>query len=294
MLGSRLRTLTEWFKSYNEDDGKVHGRFQSIGTWTHRMSHRAPNMGNIAASKTIKYAGDKLKSMAIDLGTRMRDLWRVSDDNYWLVGTDASGIQLRIFAHYVDDPALTNAVIGDDPHEVHAGILGIARDDAKTFIYAFLLGAGDAKLGESVGESKKRGAELKRQFIEAYPGLTTLRESDIPRDAKRRYFEGLDGRLVFCDNEHLVLAGYLQNGEATIMKHANILWRKELDEQGIEYKQLNFVHDEWQTEVRGSEDVARLVGRRQTEAIKRVGEMLSLRCPLAGEYKIGKTWLDTH
>lgn len=294
MLGSRLRTLEEWFKAYDMDDGKVHGRFNSIGTWTHRMSHRAPNMGNIAAAKTIKYAGDKLASMAIDLGTRMRDLWRVSNDDYWLVGTDASGIQLRIFAHYVNDAALTEAVIGADPHAYHADLLGISRSDAKTFIYAFLLGAGNARIGDIVGGDRIRGAEIKQQFIEAYPGLQQLRDTTIKSDAARRYFVGLDGRMVFCDNAHLVLAGYLQNGEATVMKHANIGWRDELDRQGIEYKQVNFVHDEWQTEVRGASTLAERVGQAQVDSIRRVGETFGLRCPLDGKYKIGKTWLDTH
>ena len=294
MLGSRLRTLEEWFKSYDAEDGKVHGRFNSIGTWTHRMSHRAPNMGNIAARKSIKYAGSRLKTMALDLGTRMRQLWGVTDDNYWLVGTDASGIQLRIFAHYVNDPVLTEAVVSGDPHQVHADILGISRDDAKTFIYAFLLGAGDAKIGEIVGGNKTRGAELKQQFIEAYPGLTTLRNSDIPRDADRRYFEGLDGRLVFCDNAHLVLAGYLQNGEATIMKHANLEWRQYAARIGVEFKQVNFVHDEWQTEVMGSREEAELLGKAQVKAIEKAGRKFNLRCPLTGEYRLGKNWLETH
>ena len=294
MLGSRLRTLTEWFKSYDTEDGKVHGRFQSIGTWTHRMSHRAPNMGNIATSKSIKYAGEKLKTMAVDLGTRMRQLWRVSNDNYWLVGADASGIQLRIFAHYVNDPKLTKAVTEGDPHSVHARMLGISRADAKTFIYAFLLGAGNTKLGEIVGLNRKCGADLKQQFIKAYPGLQKLRDTTIPSDAARRYFVGLDGRLVFCDNPHLVLAGYLQNGEATVMKHSNILWREYADRAGIEYNQVNFVHDEWQTEVRGDEDAAKRLGEFQVKSIEDVGVKFNLRCPLTGEYKIGKTWLDTH
>ena len=67
-------------------------------------------------------------------------------------------------------------------------------------------------------------------------------------DASRGYFDGLDGRKVQCNSEHLMLAGYLQNGEAVVMKHANVLWQKELKGLGIKYNQVDFVHDEWQTE----------------------------------------------
>lgn len=299
LIASRVRTLTEWEEAYNKDDGRIHGKFNSIGTWTGRMSHRNPNMGNIAAHKTIKYRGDHLKQLATDLGAVMRSLWLSSDDA-WLVGTDAEGIQLRIFAHYINDPLFTLAVtqgkknLGTDPHSLNARVLGCTRDTAKTFIYAFLLGAGDAKIGEILGVDRDEGRSSKGRFIRAYPGLARLREDTIPKDATRGYFEAFDGRLVPCNDEHLMLAGYLQNGEACIMKHANIKWRKEFGQQGLSYKQVNFVHDEWQTEVYGSRMLAETGGRIQAESIRATGESFNLRCPMAGQFVIGKNWLETH
>ena len=105
---------------------------------------------------------------------------------------------------------------------------------------------------------------------------------------------GLDGRKVACDSEHLMLAGYLQNGESVIMKHANVLWRKELRKTGIQFKQVDFVHDEWQTEVIGTKEEAEEVGRIQRWAIKQTGEDLGLFCPLAGSSDIGRSWAETH
>lgn len=311
LLVARTRTLKQWFDAYDIRDKRIHGRFRSIGTWTHRMAHVEPNMGNVSAEKSIKYKGEYLKQLATDLGGRMRRLWICGDDN-WLVGTDAEGIQLRIFAHYIDDKEFTNSVIsgkkenGTDPHSLNAAILGCGRDTAKTFIYAFLLGAGDGKLAEVLGVDREHGRASKERFIAAYPGLERLKRDVIPRDARRGYFQGFDGRLVPCDSEHLMLAGYLQNGEACIMKHANVLWRKELDERLLRrernasadlpdlYKQVNFVHDEWQTEVRGSREAAEYVGRLQADSIKRTGESFQLRCPMAGQYALGKNWLETH
>lgn len=78
------------------------------------------------------------------------------------------------------------------------------------------------------------------------------------------------------------------------MKYANILWRKELERLGLHWKQVNWVHDEWVTEVSGSYEDAVLVGRSQSEAIRSVGEIFGLRCPMGGEYKVGKNWLEVH
>lgn len=298
LLDSRRSTLEEWFKAYKEDTGRIHGRFRHIGAWTHRMSHNSPNMANIPAGDS-PYA------------TEMRSLWRVSDGN-WLVGVDADGIQLRILAHYMNDKGFTEALIngrkedGTDAHSLNQRALGhlcSSRDVAKTFIYAFLLGAGNAKIGQILGCSVGEGREAKEKFIEFYPGLKALKEIVIPRDAARGFFYGLDGRAVLCDSEHLMLAGYLQNGEAVVMKKANLLWREELKQQGLLQcvKQVNFVHDEWQTEVSGDYDLAKRIAQIQSESIRLAGEILGVRCPLEGSYlnshkkpSIGTTWAETH
>lgn len=299
LVASRVRTLDQWAECYEVKDGRIHGRFNPIGTWTGRMAHRSPNMGNIAAEKSIKYKTPYLNKLATTLGGDMRSLW-ICDDGNWLVGCDAEGIQLRIFAHYINDPAFTKALIegkkedGSDPHSINATILRCSRDSAKTFIYAFLLGAGSGKLAEILNCGRHEGERRKENFIEAYPGLQRLREDTIPADAKRGFFVGFDNRKVYCNDEHLMLAGYLQNGEAVIMKHANLLWRKQLNEEQIDYRQVNFVHDEWQTECRGGRGLAEYVGRVQAKSIQTTGEALGLNCPMAGQFQIAKNWRDTH
>lgn len=302
LLAGRVRTLEQWFKAYDETDGRIRGTFVGLGTWTHRMSHRNPNMGNVAAPKSIKYKGRELALLATSLGKRMRGLWTADAGQSWLVGTDAEGIQLRIFAHYINDPKFTEALIngqkdlGTDPHSLNAAILECDRDTAKTFIYAFLLGAGDRKIGDILGRGSRQGAASKRRFIEAYPGLAKLKEETIPRDVQRGYFEGFDGRLVKCDSDHLMMAGYLQTGEACLMKEANILWRQWLEEKEVdfEWKQVGFVHDEFITEVFGEIQDAQLVGELQAESIKVVGERLALNCPLAGAWQTGLNWYEIH
>ena len=299
IIETRIRKLDEWSSAYDPVSGRIHGKFLPIGTWTGRMAHRQPNMGNISAEKSIKYKGDALKRLATSLGRQMRELWIADDSSSWLVGTDAEGIQLRIFAHYINDPKFTESLIhgnkdnGTDPHSLNSKILECSRDTAKTFIYAFLLGAGDNKIGEILGGSKEHGAKAKSRFISAYPGLARLKETTIPEDSKRGYFIGLDGRKVYCNDEHLMLAAYLQGGEAIIMKHANVLWRTQLNKLGVKYKQVNFVHDEFVTETYSIEN-AILIKKIQEDSIRIIGEELKLRCPMAGSGKIGRNWSEVH
>jgi DNA polymerase-1 len=296
LLASRRSTLNEWLTAYNTTTGRIHGRFLHIGAWTQRMSHAGPNMANIPSGDT-EYA------------TEMRSLWTVPK-NKLLVGVDADGIQLRILAHYMNDKVFTEALIngsksnGTDAHTLNMKALGYvckSRDVAKTFIYAWLLGAGIPKIASILGCTNEEARIACDNFLKAYPGLQQLKQEQIPYDANRGYFVGLDKRLVLCNNEHLMLAGYLQNGEAIAMKKANVLWRKQLTEERVPYWQVNFVHDEWQTETINDISVARYIAKVQADSLRIVGEHLGLNCPLAGstvnshnQETIGTNWHQTH
>lgn len=286
-LTGRKNQLRNWIDLYNPETGRIHGNFMHIGAWTHRMAHAAPNMANATAEHEY------------------RELW-VADEGTVLVGCDAEGIQLRILAHYINDPTFTKALIsgdkkeGTDAHSLNASALGEvclrhgekARDRAKTFIYAFVLGASPGKIAEIFECTTPEAEEAINKFIQAYPGLAKLKKEIIPADARRGYFEGFDGRCVKQDSEHLMLAGYLQNGESILMKKARAIWSKELREKGIWFKHVNLVHDEFQTVARRED--ADTVGRIQAAAIVQAGVQLNVRCPQAGEYKIGGNWAETH
>lgn len=298
-LVSRKRKFEEWFGVYNERTHRIHGQFMPIGTWPHRMSHSAPNMGNNVALKKL-------------YGTPMRRLWKATPGRI-LIGTDMASAHLRVFAHLIEDEEFTKAVCsgseldGTDPHTLNALALGMepsksyvhaggedGRKIAKRFIYSFLNGAAKGKVAEilccSTGEAEER-LEL---FEARYPGFRELKQKKIPYDAARGYFDGFDGRKVIWGDEHGMLAGYMQNGEVVVMKKANVLWRTELDTQSIPYWQINFVHDEWQTETEGDMQLAERIGSIQVNAIRAVGQLYNLKCPMDGTVKIGYDWADTH
>ena len=309
-LASRGSTLAEWLTAVREDTGRIHGNFNHIGSWTGRMSHSSPNMANIPGNPPVTTENISLAdSVKHQYNIPMRRLWGVSKGNY-LVGVDAEGIQLRVLAHLMDDSTFTTALVegdkslGTDVHSLNRMALGKdicqSRDDAKTFIYAWLLGASAGKVAEILSCSLKEAKQACENFLDMYPGLKELKEVIIPRDADNGYFIGVDKRVVPCNNEHLMLAGYLQNGEAVIMKYANRLWKERLIKEKIPFKQVNFVHDEWQTETE-SYQLAKYIAEVQCWSIKQAGVDLSIRCPLAGSTlnshgaeAIGKNWSETH
>lgn len=306
MLESRRRTLTEWLTLVTPDN-RIHGRFYGIGAWTHRMAHQQPNTANIP--NEFDTAGNKKL-----LGKEMRALWQ-APKNRLLVGVDAEGIQLRVFAHYINDAEFTASLVNgkkedkSDPHSLNQRILGEvcrSRDAAKRFVFALLLGAGMGKLREILGcELDEAKAALERLIVR-YEGFGILKRDVIPSDAKRGWFTGLDGRTVpipsdtIGGRQHLAMSGYLQNGEAVIMKRATLKWHSKLFD--LNSSLVNMVHDEWQTEVPNDFQKALYIAKIQAESLEEVGRELNLKCPLAGsywndkvrDYTIGNNWYQTH
>jgi DNA polymerase-1 len=298
-LEGRRSSLQEWIGCVSED-GRIHGKFWHIGAWTGRMSHSNPNQANISSP----FHGEPkspIEEVKAEFDGKLRALWTV-DEGHYLVGTDAEGIQLRILAHLMQSKEYVTAITSgkkEDETDIHnlnkrsLGPICRDRDTAKTFIYAFLLGAGTEKVSRILDCTKPMAKGAVQNFLDSLPELKRLKAGRIPRDAARGFFRGLDGRKVVQSSEYLMLAGYLQNGEAVVMKHANLLWRKWATEAGVWFKQVDFVHDEWQTEVSSKEDAIKL-GELQCKAIEETGKRLNLFCPLQGNYKVGTNWLETH
>ena len=297
---SRRRTLAEWL-SLVQADGRIHGDFQGIGAWTHRMAHQKPNTANIP-NETDEQGRIKL------LGGDLRQLWSAPKGRL-LVGCDAEGIQLRIFAHYINDPEFTKEVCDGDPHSLNQSVLGSCcrtRQAAKRFIYALLLGAGIGKLGEILEAGRAATESALARILDRYTGFAYLRKQVFPTDIRRGWFLGLDGRRVKIPHveqkPHLVMSGYLQNGESIVMKRATLKWTEQLKCDNIQHILVDLVHDEWQTECENNVEIAKKIGQAQCDALRKVGEELKLNCPLAGsfynkkkkDFTIGTNWRVTH
>jgi len=277
LLQKRYAQVNSWLE-HVQDDGRVHGRVTTNGAVTGRMTHQSPNMAQVP-------------SVNSEYGKECRDCWIVPEGRK-LVGVDASGLELRMLAHYMGDEEFTNVLLRDDIHTRNQTAAGLAtRPQAKTFIYAFLYGAGDAKIGSIVGGSARDGNELRTRFLRNTPALETLRER-VGQASRKGYLRGLDGRKLWVRSEHSALNTLLQAAGAIIMKRALVLLDDYATQHGIDYKFVGNVHDEIQSEV--VTEQAEKFGWLAVECIKAAGISFELRCPLDGEYKVGSTWAETH
>jgi DNA polymerase I-like protein with 3'-5' exonuclease and polymerase domains len=278
LLQKRISQIDSWLEAVGRD-GRVHGRVITNGAVTGRMTHHSPNMAQVPNSGS-------------EYGEDCRALWTV-EKGYKLVGIDASGLELRMLAHYMNDDAYTNEVINGDIHTANQKAAGLeTRNQAKTFIYAFLYGAGSTKIGKITGGGSKEGQVLIDSFLSNTPKLKELREKVARICSSKGSLPGLDGRRLLVRSEHAALNTLLQGAGAIVMKQALVLLDQRLQEQNIRYGFVANVHDEWQIEV--EQGKAELVGEMGKQAIKDAGTVLQMRCPLDGEFKVGYNWKETH
>jgi DNA polymerase I-like protein with 3'-5' exonuclease and polymerase domains len=291
MLDKRVGQLGNgkeaWMRWFNPKDGKIHGDVNTLGCVTGRMSHSKPNLGQVPASYS-------------PYGIECRELF-YAPPGYVMVGCDASGLEARNLGHYMawyDDGAYAKVIVegrkedGTEIHSVNMRALGIAsRDDAKTWFYAFMYGAGDGKLGAILGKGPLEGKRGKKRFLTALPALGKLTDA-VKAAAKRGYLIGLDGRRLPVRSEHAALNTLLQSAGAVVMKKALCICYGRLIASGVEFYFVLNIHDEFQilTPIAS----ARFVGETARQSIIDAGVFFDFKCPLDGEYKIGQNWAETH
>ena len=269
-LQKRLGMLTSWLNAY-ENDGRIHGSVNPCGAVTGRMTHNNPNMAQIPSDKMYRACFIPAKGRV-------------------LVGIDASQLELRCLAHYMKDEEYINEVISGDIHTTNQHAAGLStRDAAKTFIYAFIYGAANARLGSILGGNTKDGKRAREKLLRNLPALSSLIDR-VQRFAGNGSVPGIDGRRLRIRTAHAALNTLLQGCGAIIMKKALVLAMERLDRSRC--KLVASVHDEYQFEA--DPDYAKDVGETVVQAIRDAGTELGLRCPMDGEFKIGNSWAETH
>jgi DNA polymerase-1 len=289
MVQKRISQLAEgdqaWMKC--EKQGKIHGSINTNGAVTGRATHSYPNISQVPSSGS-------------PYGHDCRGLFTVP--NGWtLVGADASGLELRCLAHFMaewDGGKYADILLSGDIHTENQKAAGLeTRNQAKTFIYAFLYGAGDAKIGSIVGGDAGDGKRLKSKFLRSLPALGRLVDS-VKQAATKGNIAGLDGRDIYIRSAHASLNSLLQGAGAVVCKQWLVLLEEQLQSKfkhgwDGDYCFCAWSHDEVQIACRTPE-IAQQVAELATDCVRQAGEHFNFRCPLAGEYKIGTTWADTH
>ena len=279
LLQKRTGLIKAWIEACQDDD-KVRGRVMTLRTITGRMAHNSPNMAQVPAVYS-------------PYGKECRSLWTVSNpDTHVLIGTDASGLELRCLAHYMNDADFTNEVLNGDVHTANMKAAGLTdRDQAKTFIYAFLYGAGPAKIGKVVGGSAKAGQQLITKFLTNMPKLKELREN-VVEASQVGTIEALDGRLLHIRADYASLNTLLQGAGAIICKQWLVHITERIHKSGVDAKLVASIHDEYQFEVAKKD--ANKFGQITKDAMKETEKTLNVKCPLDCDFKIGTTWMETH
>jgi DNA polymerase I-like protein with 3'-5' exonuclease and polymerase domains len=277
-LQKRNAQVQSWINAADESN-LVHGRVHTLGTVTGRMTHSNPNMAQVPSTRA-------------PYGYQCREVWIPKEKDHILLGCDAKSLELRCLAHYMDDEDFSKEVIEGDIHTFNQNKAGLeTRDQAKTFIYALIYGAGPAKIGAIVGGSANDGKRLIDNFMSSLPKLQRLKQR-VDLTVQKQYIPGLDGRRVPVEHQHTGLNYLLQGAGAIICKHWLIQMYYIAFKKSLRATPIANIHDEMQWEVHEN-DVDKLTGAAH-EAIKNVREILKFRCDLGCDVKTGKNWAETH
>jgi DNA polymerase I len=306
---SQIATGDEaWLK--HAKNGVIYGRVNSNGAVTTRMSHTSPNLAQVPAAYS-------------PYGPECRALFYPPHGFIYQTGVDADALELRCLANrlfkydggeYVQMVLNGDKKLGTDVHSRNAVAFGLdpkgtyfegesGRDISKTAFYAMIYGAGDEKLGfiltRKRGEAAKAEGKARRAaFMKAMPAFATLVKRVKKFAAERKYLIGLDGRKLECRSSHSALNTQLQHDGAWIMKKGLIILDQNLWEvsgltPGVDYEFMLNVHDEWQI-ASMLEEQAHEIGKQGIEAIRLAGESVDFKCPLTGDYRVGRNWFETH
>ena len=311
------RSQIEGWIGNTRDDHRLEGQANPQGTPTGRMKHRI--IANVPKPNIYKNKDDKNDPLNGTLvrypekqdpffGTEMRSLFSCPEGRV-LVGRDAAGLELRCFAHYLNDATYTDTLLNGDIHVYNQELAGLpTRDSAKTFIYAFLYGAGAQRLGEivlplgTVVQQIAAGKELKARFLAANPKLAKLIKG-VQKASGRGWLLGLDGRKLMMRTQFgqiqksKALNTLLQGAGAIIMTYARIwLWEEvqKLKDNGelLDAKKVLDYHDEetWECYPSNSKQLKEIM----VESVVQAGLFYKLNIPLDADARVGESWAEIH
>ena len=283
-MGQLSEGANSWFNTI-EEDGCIHHSC-TLATQTGRNAHRGPNLGQVVSAPWA------------------RQLF-VPHPGMVMVGADLEGLELRALGHYLsiyDEGSFADVVINGDIHQQNADRVGCSRREVKTITYAFIYGAGDAKLGHSLNpalsdaQKKQLGQDLRRKFLDAIPGLEPLINAVKLKVRSSGRLRGLDGRPIFCKAEHSSLNYLLQSAGAILSKRWVVVAQDMFDSAGltynVDYTRCAYVHDEQQLSV-VPQEVDRIKLLLENSAPE-AGRYYNFRVPITATADHGETWASTH
>lgn len=288
MIQKRLGQLSDGNQAYLKLNkrGKIYGKVITNGAVTGRCTHHSPNLAQCVSSNS-------------PFGKEFRSLF-YSPTSMAFVGCDFSGLELRVLGHYLhnyDNGDFSQKLLENDIHTENQKSAGLSsRAKAKTFIYAFIYGCGDKKLGEILDVSNDEAKRVRERFTKNLPALKILIDAVKHKFRSYGYLKGLDGRKLICRAEYSALNTLIQSAGALLVKQGTIILNEDLQKAGFkwgeDYAMVLHIHDEMQFLVK-KEKVKQF--KEITKSIfKKTQDFFDFRTQLDGEIKVGQNWSETH
>ena len=279
-----------------DDDGRIHSSFSQVVAATGRLSSSDPNLQNVP--------------VRTEDGRQIRQAFVAGFPGWKLLTADYSQIELRVLAHYSQDPALLKAFAADlDIHAAVASrIFGVPESEvdssqrrvAKTVNFGVIYGISAFGLATRLGISKEAAASFIDAYFREYVGVTRFITETLEsaRDAgkvetilgRRRAVSGIkkaDFRNLNTP-ERIAVNAVIQGSAADLIKRAMLAIDQRLRSSGMESRMLLQIHDELVFEAPNAElsKLAALV-REEMEGA------MTLDVPLRVDIAAGPNWLDT-
>ena len=288
MIGKRLGQLSEGEQAYIKliKKGKIYGKVNTLGTYTGRCSHHSPNLAQCVSNNS-------------PFGKEFRSLF-ISPTDMGLCGIDFSGLELRVLAHYLhsyDNGNFQKTLLEADIHTANQEAVGLpTRNEAKRFIYAYIYGCGNQKLGEILNVSLERAKQIREKFEQSLPALKILGDAVKHKYRRFGYLNGIDGRKLIPRAEYSSLNTLIQGAGSILVKAGTIFINQDLHNAGFvwqkDYAQVLHIHDEIQfyvhfKKIENFKEICKGI-------FSKTQKYFNFKTPLDGEIKVGKNWSDTH
>ena len=287
-------TYVDALPGYIRSDGRVHTSFNQTGAATGRLSSSDPNLQNIPVR--TKRGGEIRRAF-------------VAPPGHLLLTADYSQIELRLLAHFSEDPSFVAAFQrGGDIHRQTAAVIfgvpeasvtGEMRARAKTINFATIYGQGALALSRQLGITLEEAKAFIKQYFERFAGVRAWLDRTIEEARQKGFVETLFGRRRYIPElrdrnfsirafgERTATNSPLQGSAADLIKIAMIRIHAALQQEDVGAKMVLQVHDELVFEVTEQErSVAGGLVKREMEGVA------SLRVPLLVSIGAGKNWID--
>ena len=280
----------------NPTTGKIHTTYNQTVTATGRLSSSNPNLQNLP----IRSERGQLIRQAV-----------IPDEGCMFLSADYSQIELRLMAHFSQDPHLVQAFIsGQDVHAATAAkifnipIEEVSKDQrrqAKTANFGIIYGISAFGLAQQLDCSRSEAKALIDGYFAAFPGVIDYIERQKELARQQGFAVTLFGRKRFLPDilshnatvrsfaERNAVNSPIQGTAADIIKMAMVTIHRRLKEEGLKAQMIMQVHDELNFNVPLNE-----VEKVREIVVCEMQNVVHLTVPLIADCGIGKNWLEAH